>query len=312
MGEYRTRRWLVAAPTTALAEDERLVALRMESPGDHRTVPFHEAMHAEPDPADEVDLWLPPYRGKSLVPVLAWLAVTRLAAGDARVRWHLDRQQGPDSIARTLVSLGWTELVKKRDKRLVVLHSRAPATAEPPVPEHFATHVGDRQFTFEADYGVFSPTRVDDGTALLVATAMRESPVATVADIGVGYGPVAIVAVANGLAAEAVATDIDAVALWLAQRNATRNGVSLSVVCSPDPLAVPPTELTLCNVPTHIDVRQTDALMTALTRRAATGRLLIVVHRSIEHRYARHLDAASLQVERHPGPTHTVLRAAAR
>ncbi|GIE95228.1 methyltransferase [Paractinoplanes rishiriensis] len=311
MNDRRTRRWLIAAPHAAGPADTRTVVLHADEPLSQHDVPFHEAMSADLERAAEIEVWLPPYRGKALVPVLAWLAAERLAGPDAQVSWHLDRQQGPDSIARMLSGRGWTQLEKKRNGRNVVLGSRPPAEADIPPPEEFAARIGDRDLTFEADYGVFSPKRIDDGTALLAEVAMREPPVDSVADIGVGYGPLAIAAVANGLAGSAVATDVDAVALWLAQRNAVRNGVTLSAVCSPDPLAVPMTELTLCNIPTHIDVKQTEALMTALTRRASHGRLLVVVHRSIEHRYVRPLEKARLQVERHPGPNHTVLRATA-
>lgn len=312
MTDQRTRRWLVAAPDAAREAGDRRIVLRLDGTADPLDVPFHEAVAAELQRADEVDVWLPPYRGKSLVTVLAWLAVTRLAERDAQVRWHLDRQQGPDSIAKILVGLSWTHLQKERNGREVVLHARLPAQAAPPAPEQFTAKVGARELTFDADYGVFSPRQVDEGTALLAEIALAESPVTTMSDIGVGYGPLAIVAVANDLAADAVATDVDSVALWLAQRNAARNGVRLSTVWSPDPLAAPTTELTLCNVPTHIDVRETEALLTALARRAAAGRLLIVVHSSIAHRYRRYFDVPSLSVRLYPGARHTVLRAAAK
>jgi hypothetical protein len=106
-----------------------------------------------------------------------------------------------------------------------------------------------------------------------------------------------------------VATDIDSVALWLAEQNARRHGVDLTVACTPVPTDVPPTPLTVCNIPTHIDAVASTFLMVGLARRAAHRRLLIVVHQSLEQRYARHLTQVGLAVKRYPGPAHTVLSA---
>ncbi|MEV4412411.1 methyltransferase [Catellatospora sp. NPDC049609] len=311
MGNTQPRRWQVAAPLTEPARDTSRVELAAShlshgSPAG-RCSWFHEVMETTPATADAVDVWPPAYRGKALVKVLAWLVTERLAGQDAWVTWHMDKQQGPDSIGRMLEGLGWTEFSRRRELRMTHLRGRPPATAELPQAAEFSARIGATDLVFEADYGVFSPRSVDDGTALLAEVALAEKPVQTVADIGVGYGPLAIALVRGGVATDAVATDIDSVALWLARRNAVRNGVTMTVTCDPDPLAVPPTALTVCNVPTHIDAAQSRALMSGLITRSRSGRLLIVVHRSLEGRYAAHLKNAGLDIERHPGPAHTVL-----
>jgi 16S rRNA G1207 methylase RsmC len=169
--------------------------------------------------------------------------------------------------------------------------------------------VGDRRLDFAADFGVFSPGHVDEGTRLLLEVALRGPAAPVVADIGIGYGPLATGIVANGIAERAVGTDIDALALWLALRNADANGVPLSVECSADPGAVPPTPLTVCNVPTHIDAARSAALMAGLLARARSGRLLAVVHASLAERYARYFAEAGLSPVRHPGPQHVVFDA---
>ncbi len=192
-----------------------------------------------------------------------------------------------------------------------------PAQAEPsrrdvmqPEARQFSAVIGAHELTFLADYGVFSPDHIDDGSRLLAEITLRQPPVSVLADIGVGYGPLAIAAVRNGIAARAVATDVDCIALWLAQRNAAASGVALEVLCTPDPRQAEPTPLTVCNVPTHINAEQSAELMRALAQRARGGRkLLIVVHASLEARYARHLTAAGLSPVRHPGPAHVVLEA---
>ena len=302
-------RWLVGAP--AAATGDRLVELVDPRPG---AVPFHEAMSEGADlpRAAEVEVWLPGYRGKSLVPLLGWLAAGRLAAPGATVTWVVDRRQGPDSVARLLAGHGWRDLVRGRDGRTVRLAARPPADPPWPAPRRFTATIGDRELSFDADYGVFSPSRVDDGTALLAEVALAGSPVEVLADIGTGYGALAVGLVAGGLAGRAVATDVDCLALWLATRNAARHGVSVSVACQADPDAVEPTGLTVCNVPTHLDTARSAAFMAGLAARARHGRLLVVVHRSLEQRYARHLTGAGLDLTRHPGPDHTVLASTGR
>jgi 16S rRNA G1207 methylase RsmC len=303
-------RWYVGAPADEPGRDAarvELLASDLLKRSSARYSWFHEVMEAMPSPADAVDVWPPAYRGKALVTLLAWLATERLTSRHAWVTWHMDKQQGPDSIGRMLAGLGWTQFSRQRQGRLTHLRCRPPAQAELPQADEFCVRVGEASLVFEADYGVFSPRRIDDGTALLAEVALAEKAVDTVADIGIGYGPLAIALVRNGVAASAIATDTDSVALWLARRNAVRNDIILSVTCDPDPLAVPPTPLTVCNVPTHIDATQSRELMAGLISRSRAGRLLIVVHRSLEERYARHLINARLGVGRHPGLTHTVL-----
>jgi hypothetical protein len=115
--------------------------------------------------------------------------------------------------------------------------------------------------------------------------------------------------VLGGTARSAIATDTDCVALWLARENARACGVPLELTCSDEPGAIAPTPLTVCNVPTHVDRAGTERLMAALAARARHGRLLAVVHASLEARYTRHLEAAGRRVGRHPGPAHVVLEA---
>lgn len=273
-------------------------------------VGLHEAMAGSLPAAGQVDIRVPAYRGNSLIPVLAWLAATRLSERGAQVSWHLEKRQGPDSVRRLLEGLGWA-LDKERVGRTVRLRGVPPATASLPAPRSFEAQLGSRRVELLADYGVFSPSRIDEGTALLLGVALQHSPVDVVADVGVGYGPLAIGLILNGVARSAVATDVDCIALWLAQRNAHAHGVQMALQCTPDPIAVQPTQLTVCNIPTHINAEETARFMAGLARRAEHGTLLAVVHASLEGRYTRHLASANLRVSsRHPGPSHVVLETA--
>jgi 16S rRNA G1207 methylase RsmC len=304
-------RWLVGAADEA-AGDDGVVAFTADELSAARgragmVLGFHEAARdGVPAPAREVIITVPGYRGKAFVPVLSWLAVQRLAAGGAPVRWHLDRRQGPESVARQLTSLGW-ELTRERAGKAVVLRGRAPREADQPVPRELSVKAGAADLTLAADYGVFSPAAVDDGTALLLGVALQSGALEVAADIGTGYGPLAIGLVAGGIAGRAVATDVDCIALWLAQRNAESNGTPLRVACTPEPAVLENTPLTVCNVPTHLDAGRTRALMAGLLARAGHGRLLVVVHASLEARYTRYFTAAGLPAARHPGPAHVVL-----
>jgi 16S rRNA G1207 methylase RsmC len=300
-------------PCGADGADEGRVALTAaeisaarDQPG--LVVAFHRAMSGSlPRAADRVDVHVPAYRGKSFVPVLAWLVATRLSIPDTQVVWHLDKQQGPDSIQRLLGSLGW-RLEQTRRGRLRQLSGQAPAAACLPDPRQFTADIGGTQVRLEADYGVFSPTEIDAGTRLLLEVALRGPSVAALADIGTGYAPLAIGLLGNGIARRAVITDVDCIALWLAERNASMNCVTaIEATCSADPEAVEQTPLTVCNLPTHINAEQTAALMAGLLRRARNGRLLAVVHASLEARYARYFTQAGIRPARHPGVHHVVL-----
>jgi 16S rRNA G1207 methylase RsmC len=270
-------------------------------------VGFDDAMRSPVPRAPNVEIHVPPYRPKSLIPVLAWLAA-RLGQDGAEVSWYLGKRQGPDSVRKLLEGLGWA-LGKDRKGQTVRLHGTLPVAVTLPEPAGFVCCLGAHTVRLAADYGVFSPDHVDGGTSLLLDVALGHGPVEVVADIGVGYGPLAIGLVLNSVARAAVGTDVDCVALWLAERNAGALAVPLTLNCAPDPASLPPTPLTVCNIPTHINAGQAGRLMTGLVRRAEHGTLLAVVHASLEDRYARHLSAGRLRVSRHADLAHVVLEA---
>ncbi len=308
------RRWVLGTPA-AVAGDDGVVGLTAADLLIARgraglAVGLHEAMGtAVPKAGERVDIYLPAYRGKTFIPVLSWLVATRLSSVHSNAVWHIDKQQGPNSVMNLLTGLGW-KLDRERKGRETLLSGWPPADVILPEPRDFVAEIGAGSLRLAADYGVFSPGEVDMGTELLLQVALRGPAVEVLADIGIGYGPLAIGLIRNGIARRGVATDIDCVALWLAQRNAETNQVPLEVVCSPDSSTVASTRLTVCNVPTHINAEQTQALMGGLLRRARQGRLLAVVHASLETRYARYFVDSGVPVTRHAGATHVVLDSA--
>jgi 16S rRNA G1207 methylase RsmC len=277
---------------------------------DDEGLAFHELaagrVRPEPPPA-ELEIAPPPYRGKRLLPVLSWLVTNRLSSPGARATWRVERRHGPEPARSALEPLGWT-LEPERAGRWLLLHGAVPPAHDLPPPRAFQAG----ELRFEADYGVFSPDRIDVGSALLLEAAAKLPPVDAVADIGIGYGALAVSLVASGVARRALGTEVDSIAAWLAERNAAAARMPLQVALDGDPLSVERTELTVCNVPTHLDAPRSAALMAALADRARDGRLLAVVHAELEGRYAQHLEGARLRVERHRGDAHVVLEAAKR
>lgn len=306
------KRWHIGCPPEAGSHEGVIVFTASElselAPGAGCVLGFHQAMLDPVSRAADVDIHLPAYRPRSLLPVLSWLA-GQLGRSDAVVSWYLDRQQGPDTVRKLLASQGWT-LERDRAGRTVRLSGRLPAGLKLPQPASFVAALGSRRTRLRADYGVFSPGHVDEGSALLLDVALRYPAVSTVADVGIGYGTLAIGLVLNSAAESAAGTDVDCVALWLARQNADAAGVPLRLGWDADPASMPPTRLTVCNIPTHISAGQTRLLMAGLADRARHGTVLAVVHASLADRYTRYLTASRLRVERHQGAAHVVLAAA--
>lgn len=167
--------------------------------------------------------------------------------------------------------------------------------------------LGQHATTVYADYGVFSSHGLDAGTELLLDVALAHPRRDAVADVGTGYGPLAIGMITNGCAEYAVASDTDCLALHLTRLNARRLGVAIHLSSNPDPSQLQRTSLTLCNVPTHLNRAATEELIDGLADRTRDGCVLLVVHRSMENRYLRHLRRRGLDVGLHRGDTHVVL-----
>lgn len=89
------------------------------------------------------------------------------------------------------------------------------------------------------DRGVFSADRVDPGTRVLLAEAPSPPPGAThLADVGCGYGPIALTMARRSPDALVWAIDVNERARELCRLNAERNGVENVAVVAPD--EVPP------------------------------------------------------------------------
>lgn len=90
--------------------------------------------------------------------------------------------------------------------------------------------------TFETDASVFSKTRIDFGSELLIDT-MQLAPDAVVLDLGCGYGPIGIVAAKLCPEGQVQMVDVNERAVTLARRNLRLNGLTNAEVHLGDGLA---------------------------------------------------------------------------
>lgn len=81
------------------------------------------------------------------------------------------------------------------------------------------------QYTFTTDDGVFSKTRVDFGSRLLIEQFRKPAVQGDILDLGCGYGPIGIM-IANKYRDEhIVMTDINERAVMLAKQNVKQNQI---------------------------------------------------------------------------------------
>jgi 16S rRNA G1207 methylase RsmC len=104
-----------------------------------------------------------------------------------------------------------------------------------------------------------------------------------------------------------VATDVDAVALHLARRNAEASDADVALFLEDDPGRCPEADLTVCNLPTHTQRANLEVLVNGLAARALTGPALLVVHASLERRYSSQFERAGAAVRAVRRATHAVL-----
>jgi 16S rRNA (guanine1207-N2)-methyltransferase len=162
-----------------------------------------------------------------------------------------------------------------------------PAARRRPGSVHVVTP--DLHLELATDSGVFSPSRLDPGTRLLLDTAPPPPAEGNLLDLGSGYGPLALVLGARSPGARVWAVDVNARALELCTANAERAGLANVRCTAPDDPAVPAAfRLIWSNPPIRIGKPALHALLaTWLARLEPAGAAYLVVQ--------RHLGSDSLQ-----------------
>jgi 16S rRNA (guanine1207-N2)-methyltransferase len=182
-----------------------------------------------------------------------------------------------------------------------------PTAPSRPRRVHLALADLDHELGFTTDAGVFAAGEVDPGSRLLLVDGARPDPAARVlADVGCGYGPIAVVLALRAPEAEVWAVDVNERAVALCRDNAERAGVADRVhAVTPD--AVPP-DLVLDGLWSNPPIRTGKAVLHGLMdewlpRLAPGGEAHLVV--------AKNLGADSLATWL-IGRGHTVARRASR
>ena len=110
-------------------------------------------------------------------------------------------------------------------------------SAEPATPEErrsIEVTLEGRQLTLATARGVYSPDRLDPGTALLLAKAPDPSTTGDLLDIGCGWGPISIALALRSPDARVWGVDVNRRSLELARSNAAAAGIDSATFCEPD------------------------------------------------------------------------------
>jgi len=156
-----------------------------------------------------------------------------------------------------------------------------PAAGRRPGSVHVVT--SDLHLELATDSGMFSPSRLDPGTRLLLETAPPPPASGNLLDLGCGYGPLALVLGARSPGAQVWAVDVNTRALELCAGNAERAGLPNVHCAAPGDPAVPDTfALIWSNPPIRIGKAALHALLeTWLARLEPAGRAYLVVQRNL-------------------------------
>ena len=156
-----------------------------------------------------------------------------------------------------------------------------PAAAPRPGSVHVV--LPDLHLELETDSGIFSPSRLDPGTRLLLETAPQPPAAGNLLDLGCGYGPLALALAARSPQAQVWGVDVNRRALELCARNAERAGLP-NVRCAPpdDPDVPDAFRLIWSNPPIRIGKPALHALLTTwLGRLEPAGAAYLVVQRNL-------------------------------
>ncbi|TQM62758.1 class I SAM-dependent methyltransferase [Humibacillus xanthopallidus] len=165
-------------------------------------------------------------------------------------------------------------------------------TAEPASLEerrHIAVQLDGQAVTLTTAKGVYSPERLDPGTAVLLAGAPDPSPTGDLLDLGCGWGPIALTLALRSPAARVWGVDVNRRALDLARTNAASLGLETITFCEPDEVPGDVRFATIwSNPPIHVGKAALHALLERwLPRLTDDGVAHLVVQ--------RHLGSDSLQ-----------------
>ncbi len=155
----------------------------------------------------------------------------------------------------------------------------ASATELRPIRVTLAGHA----HTLTTAGGVFSPDRLDKGTAILLEEVPAPPSTGSLLDLGCGWGPVALTMALLSPDADVYAVDVNARALDLVRHNAATLAASRVIACAPDDV---PADVRFATIWSNPPIRVGkavlhDLLHTWLPRLEATGTAYLVVQKNL-------------------------------
>ncbi len=89
----------------------------------------------------------------------------------------------------------------------------------------------DKKYTYYTDNGVFSKSRIDEGSFILLKVILPLHLTGKILDLGCGYGPIGLTIAQNSLDARVDLADINSRALALASKSSAKLGLESRVTC---------------------------------------------------------------------------------
>lgn len=143
-------------------------------------------------------------------------------------------------------------------------------------------HLADVSLDLDVDRGVFSASRIDPGTRVLLVEAAQPEAATSILDIGCGYGPIACTVARRAPEATVTAIDVNARARELCAANAERHGLRIEVF-APDEVPTDRSfDLIVSNPPIRIGKANLHRLLTRwLDRLRPHGHAELVVQKHL-------------------------------
>ncbi|MGD9528146.1 class I SAM-dependent methyltransferase [Pseudonocardia sp.] len=159
-------------------------------------------------------------------------------------------------------------------------------TAQPSArsrPGSVTVKLADVRLELATDAGVFSQSRLDRGTRVLLETAPLPPVRGPLLDLGCGYGPIALTLAARRRRLPVWAVDVNDRAVALTRRNAEAAGLGNVTACRPEDV---PDDVTFAGIYSNPPIRSGkaalhDLLRTWLPRLHPEGRAYLVVAKNL-------------------------------
>ncbi|WP_277049327.1 class I SAM-dependent methyltransferase [Ruania albidiflava] len=133
-------------------------------------------------------------------------------------------------------------------------------------PRTLTVTLRGRQVQVTTDAGVFSTSRLDPGTTVLLAQAGEVPPSGTLLDLGCGWGPIALTMAMASPGARVLAVDVNTRALELTAQNAEHLGLVNVVTATPEDVLAAEPDLRLDAIWSNPPIRVGKAVLHEMLR----------------------------------------------